>query len=89
MTYAALAFALGAALLQMQAALPSLAWAGIVPILALCAWRYRLIRVAAALAAGFFWAAGACVCAGAAAGASAETQSAKARRRVCLSILLS
>ncbi|HWI36271.1 MAG TPA: DNA internalization-related competence protein ComEC/Rec2 [Burkholderiales bacterium] len=57
MSLAALAFAAGAALLQLQAALPSLAWAAVVPLLALGAWRYRILMPAAAFAAGFFWAA--------------------------------
>ena len=57
MTYAALAFAAGAALLQMQAALPSLAWAWlIVPIVA-AAVRFSVLWVVAAFAAGLFWAA--------------------------------
>ena len=51
MSLAALAFAAGAALLQLQAALPSLAWAAVVPLLALGAWRYRILMPAAAFAA--------------------------------------
>ncbi|HUQ74952.1 MAG TPA: DNA internalization-related competence protein ComEC/Rec2 [Burkholderiales bacterium] len=57
MTLAALAFALGAAWLQTQAALPPLAWACVVPVLALVAARYRAMVIPAACAAGFFWAA--------------------------------
>lgn len=57
MTYAALAFAAGAALLQMQAALPPLAWAWLLAPLVLAALRFKLLWVAAAFAAGFFWAA--------------------------------
>jgi competence protein ComEC len=56
-TFVALAFALGAALLQMQAALPSLAWAGLLLPLAGAALRLRVLWIPAALAAGFFWAA--------------------------------
>ena len=57
MTLAALAFAAGAALLQWQAALPSLAWAWLVAPLALAALRCKSLWLPAALAAGFFWAA--------------------------------
>jgi competence protein ComEC len=57
MTGAALALAAGAALLQTRAALPSLAWAWLLVPLALCALRWRALRIVAALAAGFFWAA--------------------------------
>jgi competence protein ComEC len=57
MTYAAFAFAAGAALLQIQAALPPLAWAWLVLPLAGAALRWKALRVPAALAAGFFWAA--------------------------------
>ena len=56
MTFAALAFAAGAALLQMQAVLPSLAWAAMVAVLAVVGLRYRAVLVLAAAAAGFFWA---------------------------------
>jgi len=55
--HAALAFAAGAALLQMQAALPSLAWALAPAVLAVGAVRYRWLLVPVALGAGFFWAA--------------------------------
>jgi competence protein ComEC len=57
MTCAALAFAAGAALLQLQAALPPLAWAWLVAPLALAGLRWRPLGIAAACAAGFFWAA--------------------------------
>src|SRR3954451_6361909 len=57
MTFAALAFGAGAAFLQMQAVLPSLAWAACVPLLLLAGLRYRWLLVVAAGAAGFFWAA--------------------------------
>jgi competence protein ComEC len=57
MTLAALAFAAGAALLQIQGALPALAWAWCVPLLLAIGLRYRVALVAAAFAAGFFWAA--------------------------------
>jgi competence protein ComEC len=56
-SWAALAFAGGAALLQMQAALPSLAWAVIVVALAIAGLRYRVLLIPAAAVAGFFWAA--------------------------------
>jgi competence protein ComEC len=54
MTLAALAFAAGAAVLQLQAELPSLAWAG---LLALFLLRRKALFVPFAFAAGFFWAA--------------------------------
>src|SRR5437763_16434635 len=57
MGLAALAFAAGAALLQLQAALPALAWALGVPLLLVLGLRYRAAWVMAACAAGFFWAA--------------------------------
>jgi competence protein ComEC len=57
MTPAAAAFASGAALLQLQAALPSLLWAGVLPLLlALGIWK-RVFLVVFCLAAGFLWAA--------------------------------
>ena len=57
MTPAAVAFASGAALLQLQAALPSLLWAGLLPLLlALGLWK-RGFLVVFCLAAGFLWAA--------------------------------
>src|SRR5712692_6118064 len=57
MTLAALAFAAGAALLQVQPALPALGWAWCVPLLVLIGLRYRGALVFAACAAGFVWAA--------------------------------
>jgi len=65
MTSAALAFALGAALLQQQAELPAVVWLVALPLcVALCAWMLRragrtawLIGLSSALAAGFLWAA--------------------------------
>ena len=54
MTLAALAFTIGAALLQLQATLPSLAWAA---VLLLAALRPRALLLPLALGAGFFWAA--------------------------------
>lgn len=57
MGFVALAFAVGAALLQIQPALPTLAWAAMVPLLALVSLRWRLVWMPTALAAGFFWAA--------------------------------
>jgi competence protein ComEC len=57
MSFAALAFAAGAALLQLQAVLPALSWAAVAPVLALAAWRFRILVIPAAGAAGFFWSA--------------------------------
>src|SRR5438067_10073796 len=57
MSLAALAFAAGAAALQLQAALPALGWALAVPALLLAGLRYRAALIAGACAAGFFWAA--------------------------------
>jgi competence protein ComEC len=54
MTLAALAFAAGAAALQLQAELPSLAWAAVLFLFFL---RPRVLLVPLAFAAGFFWAA--------------------------------
>jgi competence protein ComEC len=56
MTAGALAFAAGAALLQLQAALPSLGWALLLPLVFLVR-RVPLAVPACALAAGFLWAA--------------------------------
>src|SRR5581483_5892995 len=57
MTLALLAFAAGAALLQVAPALPALGWAlGIVPLV-LAGLRWRPVLILAAGAAGFFWAA--------------------------------
>src|SRR5436190_7906966 len=58
MTLAALAFAAGAALLQMQAKLPSLYWVAILPPLAFLAWRRPPLTFVFAFAFGFLWAAG-------------------------------
>ena len=58
MTFAALAFAAGAALLQMQPVLPSLAWVLLLAPLAAAALRWPRLWVVVALAAGFFCAAG-------------------------------
>ncbi len=55
MTLAALAFAAGAAVLQLQAELPWLAWAGVLLLFVL---RKKALLVPLAFAAGFFWAAG-------------------------------
>src|ERR1043165_4936546 len=57
MTPAAIAFAAGAVLLQLQAVLPSLQWGWLLLILAPAAYRVRWARVALALGVGFFWAA--------------------------------
>src|SRR3982751_1553912 len=57
MTLAALAFAAGAALLQLAPALPALGWALCLPVLLVVGLRYRAVLLTAALAAGFFWAA--------------------------------
>ena len=58
MTPAAIAFSAGAALLQLQAALPSLAWAALLPFLLLGSIRIRHLLIPLALACGFLWAAG-------------------------------
>lgn len=57
MTLAALAFAAGAAALQLQAELPSLAWLAVLPGLAFGAFKSRHLVLALAFAAGFLWAA--------------------------------
>jgi len=57
MGLAALLFAAGAAALQLQPALPALGWALVVPLLLLLGLRYRPFLLAAACAAGLFWAA--------------------------------
>jgi len=57
MSLAALAFAAGAALLQVQPALPALGGSLVVPVLVLLGLRYRAVLPLAALAGGFFWAA--------------------------------
>ncbi|HET7365899.1 MAG TPA: DNA internalization-related competence protein ComEC/Rec2 [Burkholderiales bacterium] len=57
MSLAALAFAAGAALLQLQAALPALGWVLVVPAILAVGLRYRAALVVGAGAAGFFWAA--------------------------------
>jgi competence protein ComEC len=57
MTLAALAFAAGAALLQLQAELPGLWWAVGLPVLAAAAYRWGFLLIPLAFAAGFFWAA--------------------------------
>jgi len=56
MSLAALAFAAGAAALQLQAALPALGWALLVPPLFAIGLRHRAALIAGACAAGFFWA---------------------------------
>src|SRR5437868_11789297 len=56
MSLAALAFAAGAAALQLQPALPAPGWSFIVLAPLLAGLRYRAILPVAALAAGFFWA---------------------------------
>ena len=58
MTPVAIAFSAGAALLQLQAALPSLAWVGVLPILAAVSLKERRFFIPLAFAAGFLWAAG-------------------------------
>src|SRR5690349_1190956 len=57
MTLPALAFAAGAALLQLQPALPSLGWAWLLCLLIPFSLRWNAARMALALGAGFFWAA--------------------------------
>jgi competence protein ComEC len=59
MTLAAAAFAGGAAVLQLQAELPAIAWLLALPVLAALAFKSRLLVVPAAFAIGFLWAAGA------------------------------
>ena len=54
MTLAAIAFAAGASALQLQAELPSLAWAA---VLLLAFLRRRILLLPLAFAAGFLWAA--------------------------------
>src|SRR6266850_2012608 len=57
MTLAALAFAAGAAALQLQPALPALGWVLLIVPCAALAMRYRWLLVPLAAMAGFFWAA--------------------------------
>src|SRR5258706_10946775 len=57
MSLAALAFACGAALLQVQATLPSLAWAWVLAATALFSFRWKFFVYPTALLAGFLWAA--------------------------------
>jgi competence protein ComEC len=59
MTWAAAAFAAGAAALQLQADLPPIAWLLCVPVLAALALKRRFFVIPLAFAIGFFWAAGA------------------------------
>ena len=56
-TVAALAFATGAALLQVQAELPAPHWALVVPLLGVLAYRVPRAAPLAAFACGFAWAA--------------------------------
>src|SRR5574341_167164 len=57
MTVAAVAFALGAALLQLQAALPSLWWLVLLPVCGAAIWRWPRLAAPFALCVGFLWAA--------------------------------
>ena len=57
MTLAALAFAAGAAALQLQAELPHLAWLLVLPVLIAFSLRYSYFSIPLAFAAGFLWAA--------------------------------
>src|SRR5574341_861430 len=57
MTVAAVAFALGAALLQLQAALPSLWWLVLLPVCGAAIWRWPRLAAPFALFVGFLWAA--------------------------------
>ena len=57
MTAAALAFAAGAVLLQLQPGLPSMAWAGLLLPFAVFSFWKRLLIIPLALGIGFFWAA--------------------------------
>jgi competence protein ComEC len=56
MTWAALAFAAGATALQLQAALPSLAWGCLLPA-AVLVLRFKFLLIPVAFALGFLWAA--------------------------------
>ncbi|MGQ0653579.1 MAG: DNA internalization-related competence protein ComEC/Rec2 [Betaproteobacteria bacterium] len=56
-TLCAVAFAAGAALLQLQAALPPQHWLWALPVILACAFRFRWLVVPAAFAIGFAWAA--------------------------------
>lgn len=58
MTFAALAFAAGAACLQLQAELPSAGWVAILIPLSAAAWKYRRAAPLFLFACGFLWAAG-------------------------------
>jgi len=58
MTLAALAFAAGAAALQLQAQLPALYWSGLLLALPLVALGWRRLLIPVAFAMGFLWAAG-------------------------------
>jgi competence protein ComEC len=57
MTLAALAFAAGAAALQLQAELPALAWVGLLPICLAAIWFRPKFAAAFAFVIGFLWAA--------------------------------
>ena len=57
MTLAALAFAAGAALLQLQGELPAPWWMAGFPVAGLLAYRWRVLLAPAAFLAGFLWAA--------------------------------
>src|SRR6185503_8867736 len=56
MTLAALAFAAGAAALQLQAELPAMGWAAVLPVLLLLSRRWPFVFIPFAFAVGFFWA---------------------------------
>ena len=58
MTLAALAFAAGAAFLQVQAALPPFAFVWMLPLLVLLVIWKRPLALPACFAIGFLWAAG-------------------------------
>ena len=57
MTAALLAFAIGVIILQTQASLPAPQWLWLLPICVAAAWWRRGLRVPAAFAVGFLWAA--------------------------------
>jgi len=57
MTLAALAFAAGAAALQLQAELPAMAWLLVLPLLIGLSFKYSYFCLPLAFAAGFLWAA--------------------------------
>ncbi|HEV3010022.1 MAG TPA: ComEC/Rec2 family competence protein, partial [Burkholderiales bacterium] len=57
MTLAAIAFAAGAAALQLQAELPSLTWLAVLPFLVIAVFKSKYLVLPLAFATGFLWAA--------------------------------